>query len=215
MKLLKIERAILLGLVISIAAATLSGYSVFSQQCDDIRGRVLRLHILANSDSAADQHLKLNVRDKILEQSDEIFGNAKSKEEAEANARERLPEIIKIAKDEVTREGYSYDVNAQLVNMYFTTRTYGDVTLPAGYYDAVRITIGKAQGHNWWCVLFPSLCLPAAQTNEIDELNSVLPPNEVGIVRAPEGKEVVIKFKIVELCEQFKNFLRSHGISFL
>lgn len=214
MKLLKIERAVILGLVISIAASMVSGYSVFSKECDDIRGRVLRLHIIANSDSVSDQQLKLNVRDKILEHSDEIFGKASTKEEAEEKVRAKLDEIEKIAKDEVAREGYSYDVKAQLVNMYFNTRTYGDVTLPAGYYDAVRVTIGKAEGHNWWCVLFPSLCLPAAEVNEGDVLSKALSPNEICIVRSPGNRTIVMKFKTVELFEEFKNFLKSHGIWF-
>lgn len=214
MKLLKIEKAIIFGLVISITAASLSGFSVFSAQCGDIRGRVLRLHILANSDSAADQQLKLNVRDKILAQSAEIFETAKTKEQAEKNIQAKLPEIVKTAQTEVNREGYSYNVGAKLVNMYFTTRTYGDITLPAGNYDAVRITIGSAKGHNWWCVLFPALCLPAAEETQTDELNDVLTPNEVGIVKSSGSKNIVIKFKTVELCEDFKDFLKSHGISF-
>lgn len=213
MKLLKIEKAVLFGLLITVMAVTMSGFSAFSTQCDDIRGRVLRLHILANSDSTADQQLKLNVRDKILAQSSELFIAAKTKEQAEDNVRTKLPEITKIAQDEVEKEGYSYTVKAALVHMYFTTRTYGNITLPAGDYDAVRITIGEAKGHNWWCVLYPSLCLPAAETTQNKELNDVLTPNEVCIVKSPGKQDVVIKFKTVELCEQFKVFLKSHGIN--
>ncbi len=190
----------------------LSGFSGFSTQCDDIRGRVLRLHILANSDSAVDQQLKLNVRDKILEQSAELFKSAQSKQQAEEDVCEKLPEIVKVAQAEVNREGYSYKVGANLVHMYFSTRTYGNVTLPAGDYDAVRITIGAAKGHNWWCVLYPSLCLPAAE--KPTKLGDVLTPNEVNIVNGTGKNGVVIKFKSVELCEQFKDFLKSHGISF-
>jgi stage II sporulation protein R len=210
MKLLKIERAVILGLLITITASTISGFSAFAAQCGDIRQSVLRLHILANSDSEADQQLKLNVRDKILENSQEIFGTAQTKEQAEENVREKLPEITKLAQDEVYSEGYSYKVNASLVNMYFTTRKYGNVTLPAGYYDAVRITIGEAKGHNWWCVLFPSLCLPAAEETQTDKLSDVLPQNEVGIVEGADKKDIVVKFKAVEICEQIKDFFVSH-----
>ena len=213
MKLLKVEKAILFGLLITVAAATISGYSVFATQCGDIRGSVLRLHILANSDTTADQQLKLNVRDKILAQSALLFKTVKTKAEAEENVRAKLPEIIKIAQAEVKKEGYSYTVGAALVHMYFTTRTYGSITLPAGDYDAVRITIGAAKGHNWWCVLFPSLCLPAAEGTQSQELSDVLSPNEVRIVESYGRKDVVIKFKTVELCEQFKDFLKSHGIN--
>lgn len=213
MKLLKIEKAVILGFLITILAASFSGFSVFASQCSDIRGRVLRLHILANSDSKADQQLKLNVRDKILEKSQELFAMASNKEQAEKNAREKLPEIIKTAQDEVNREGYKYKVNARLVNMYFTTRTYGKLTLPAGYYDAVRITIGEAKGHNWWCVLFPSLCIPACEGQQNHKLSDVLTPGEVNIVENSDKPDITIKFKTVEVFEQFNDFLKSHGVS--
>lgn len=213
MKLLKIEKAVLLGLVITIMATALSGFSVFAAQCSDIRTRVLRLHIIANSDSKSDQQLKLNVRDKLLDKSHEIFAAAASKQQAEKNAREKLPQIIKIAQDEVNREGYHYKVDAHLVNMYFPTRTYGSITLPAGYYDAVRITIGKAKGHNWWCVLFPALCVPACEGQQNQEISDVLTPCETDIVENSEKPDITIKFKTVELFEQFNDFLKSHGIN--
>lgn len=214
MKLLKIEKAVLFGLIIAIMATTFSGFSVFSTQCGDIRGRVLRLHILANSDSAADQQLKLNVRDRILTQSAGFFKETKTKAQAEKNVRAKLPEVAKIAQAEIIKEGYHYKVSAKLVHMYFTTRTYGNITLPAGDYDAVRITIGAALGHNWWCVLFPSLCVPAARKNQTKLLDDVLTPNEVCIVKSSRRPNIEIKFKTIELCQQFKHFLKSHGICF-
>lgn len=214
MKLLKIEKAVLFGLIITILASSLSGFSVFSTQCGDIRGRVLRLHILANSDSASDQQLKLNVRDRILGQSSDLFKEAKTKAQAEKNIRVKLPEVAKIAQNEITREGYRYKVSAKLVHMYFTTRAYGNIVLPAGDYDAVRVTIGAAKGHNWWCVLFPSLCVPAARKNQTKLLSDVLTPNEVYLVKSSRRPNVVIKFKTVELCQRFKHFLKSHGIYF-
>lgn len=208
MKLKQIEKAVLMGLLITVMAASFSGMSAFASQCGDIRGRVLRLHILANSDSAADQQLKLNVRDKILAQSAELFGKADTKQEAEAVVRANLPKLVMVAQNEVRREGYNYIVGANLVNMYFTTRTYGDVTLPAGDYDAVRITIGAAKGHNWWCVLFPQLCLPAAEQSK--KIGDVLTPGEVGVVEGAGKKDIVIKFKAVEVCEQVGNFFKAH-----
>lgn len=212
MKLLKIEKAIILGLVIAIIASSLSGFSVFAAQCGDIRSRVLRLHILANSDTKADQQLKLQVRDRILAESAVLFKAANTKEEAEKNARAKLPEIVKIAQQEIKQEGYNYQVHAALVHMYFTTRTYGTVTLPAGDYDAVRVTIGAAKGHNWWCVLFPALCLPAAEKKQAKKLGDVLTPTEVGIVKGKGRPDITIKFKTVELYEQFRQFLKTHGV---
>jgi stage II sporulation protein R len=212
MKLLKIEKAVLLGLVIAVIASSLSGFSVFSTQCGDIRSRVLRLHILANSDTKVDQQLKLHVRDRILADSAVLFKTTKTKAEAEKDVRAKLPEIIKIAQNEVKREGYAYKVGAKLVHMYFTTRTYGAVTLPAGDYDAVRVTIGAAKGHNWWCVLFPSLCLPAAEKTQSKKLADVLTPAEVRIVKGKGRPDIVIKFKTVELYEQLRQFLKTHGV---
>lgn len=214
MKLMKIEKAVLLGLVITIMASAFSGFSVFASQCGDIRGRVLRLHILANSNTVADQQLKLNVRDKILSESQELFANAKTKKQAETSAREKMPEIIRTAQDEVYREGYDYKVRGQVVNMYFSTRTYGKITLPAGYYDAVRLTIGKAEGHNWWCVLFPKLCVPACEGEQKKQISDVLTPGETNIVENYGSTNITIKFKVVEMFEQADEFLKSHGINF-
>lgn len=209
-KILKIEKAVICGLVISIAAAMISGMSVCAKQYDDIRNGVLRLHILANSDSKADQQLKLNVRDKILAQSAELFKTASNKQEAEKNVRAKLPEIVSIAQAEIKKEGYSYPVKAQLVNMYFTSRTYGKVTLPAGNYDAVRVTIGAAKGHNWWCVLFPPLCVPSVQKAESKKIDDILSPGEVCIVKNPGKPDVELKLKSVEFLEQAKDFIKSH-----
>lgn len=204
MNLRKLEKAIIFGLVLTVSVAMLSQFSQFSAQCDDIRSKVLRLHILANSDSAEDQQLKIKVRDRILAASSELFKKADNKEEAEKNVRANLDKIKKTAQDEVKREGFDYPVNAELVNMYFTTRTYDTVTLPAGNYDAVRITIGKASGHNWWCVLFPSLCIPAASDDIKQKVDDVLDKEETKIVTNPDS--VVVKFKAVELFEQVKSW---------
>jgi stage II sporulation protein R len=214
-KLLKIEKAIICGLLITVTAATVSGLSVFAQQYKQITTDVLRLHILANSDSNSDQQLKLNVRDKILAQSAELFQNAASRAEAEANVRPKLPEIEAIAEAEIKKEGYNYPVKAELVNMYFPNRTYGDITLPAGYYDAVRVTIGAAKGHNWWCVLYPALCLPTADEKTSQKIGDVLSPGEVYIVKNTNKPDIAIKLKSVELFEQFECFLQTNFSSFI
>lgn len=207
MKIRKFEIALAFGLIAAIAISGFSSMSAFAARCDDIRGSVLRLHILANSDSTADQALKLKVRDKILASSGELFGGAESKKEVMDKISKELPEIQKIAQEEIRREGYSYSVQAKLVHMYFTTRTYGSYTLPAGYYDALRITIGKAQGHNWWCVMFPPLCLPSAEGEETME--SVFTPGEQNIVKGSSQPKIKIEFKIVEIYEDIVNWFES------
>lgn len=202
----KLEKSVLCAFLVAIIAMSTTDYTAFAKQCGDIRQKVFRLHILANSDSAADQALKLKVRDKILEASGTLFATTGGKKEAEAEAKANLDKLLAIAQQEVCQEGYQYQVKAAIVHMYFNTRTYGDVTLPAGNYDALRITIGAAKGHNWWCVLFPPLCLPAADGKE--KLQDVLGPNESGIVT--DGKQsIIIKFKVVELYEGAKNYIQN------
>jgi len=155
----KIEIALVIGLVLSIF---LTSFTSFAKDCDEIRSASLRLHILANSDSEVDQALKLKVRDRILEQSPDLFLPARSKAQAKQAVERELPQIENAAREEILRAGYDYPVKAELVNMYFETKTYDGLILPAGRYDAVRVYIGSARGENWWCVLFPPLCIPAA-----------------------------------------------------
>ena len=200
----KFEVALLFGLVIAVLLSFISGYASFANQCNDIRSEVFRLHVLANSDSKADQALKLKVRDKIISESGKLFGNAKSKAEAEKIASANLSEIQQVAQQEVYDLGYKYKVKAQITNMFFVTKQYADVTMPAGYYDALRITIGAAKGHNWWCVMFPPLCLPAATGESKTQIQDVLNSKQVKIVKSGKQPQYVIKFKIVEWVEQIK-----------
>lgn len=210
MKIKKIDIALLIGFVIAIIAGN---FSAFANNCDDIRSSVVRLHILANSDSKEDQQLKLMVRDRLLSSSDEIFGDADSIEIAEANVDANLRKIEDISREVIEENGSDYEVHAELANMYFTTRVYDNITMPAGYYDALRITIGEAKGRNWWCVLYPPLCLPAA-TQE----NS--PNEEVGAANTDDyftneqsdiieqSSDYEVKFAIVEVVESVKNFFK-------
>lgn len=201
--MLKIEKAILIGFLVAVVAMMTANFSAFAAQSSDIRQKVFRLHILANSDSKADQSLKLNVRDRILEKSGTLFQEANNKAQVIQEARASLPQIEAIARDEIHREGYSYPVQAHIVHMYFNTRVYGNVTLPAGDYDALRITIGAAKGHNWWCVLFPPLCLPSAEGEE--KLAENLTPAEDQTVKQGREPQVQVKFKTLEVLEGLKD----------
>lgn len=154
-----LEMAVLAGLIFTLLTGAVAA---FAGQSAALRGDVLRLHILANSDEAFDQQIKLEVRDAILNAySDELSGSA-DKAQAKAQVEMLLPRIEQTAKSVVRESGASYPVRAQVVRMYFETRVYGDVAMPAGTYDAVRITIGEARGHNWWCVLYPPVCISSA-----------------------------------------------------
>ena len=196
------EKSLCLAFIFTV----LISFTGLTAGCEDISNRVLRLHVLANSDSAEDQSLKLKVRDRILAESAGMLDQIQNKEQAERAVKARLIQFKTAAADEIKKQGYDYPVNVELTHMYFTTREYNEVTLPAGNYDALRVTIGKAEGHNWWCVIFPAMCLPAAE--EPKELSDVLNANQLKIVEGKGGFEV--KFKSVELYEQLKSYLEKH-----
>lgn len=182
------------GLVLTIMISNIGSFISDGKKLDELRNSVLRLHILANSDSESDQQLKLMVRDALLERSDDIFGDADTLESAEENVREKLSLIVEIAEETLAEHGCTDKVNAELADMYFDQRSYGDITMPAGEYTALRVTIGSAQGHNWWCVMYPPLCIPAACEEEIsDDKNTeseFFDGEEQDILYNPEKYEV-------------------------
>lgn len=200
----RLELSLLLAFVFCIAVSFIS----FENECDDIRGSVLRMHILANSDSERDQQLKLLVRDRIISESENIFEGCNSYDEALAAAQNNTAFFEQTARDVLRENGCRDDVSVQLSESYFSTRVYGDITLPAGIYEAVQIKIGSAQGHNWWCVMFPSICLPSGNADE--ELCEVLSDEQVSIV-THDGYE--LKFRCVEIYEQFLENLRKENYS--
>ncbi len=195
-----ITKALVSGFIISIFCSFLGFFS----RCDSISDKIFRLHIIANSDSAEDQALKLKVRDRILNDVGMELSAAGDIIGAKEIAEEKLMEIESIAQDEVLKNGYEYSVKAQIVHMYFSTRYYGDITMPAGYYDALRITIGEAKGKNWWCVMFPPMCLPAAEGPA--ELQKVLDTGEVNMLDS--GQKYVLEFKAVEVYAKLQEFIR-------
>lgn len=194
------ERAILSGFLVAI----LMSFTGFAGKCEKISEKVLRLHVIANSNSEEDQALKLKVRDKVLKICEESFKKSEDLSQALDVANKNIYIILKAAQDEIKENGYYYNVNAEIVNMHFNTRHYSEVTLPAGNYNAVRITIGEAKGKNWWCVMFPPMCLPAAQ--EQKELEDVLNPEEMNIVNG--GEKYEFKFKLVEILEEIREWIK-------
>lgn len=158
-RLRAVRIALCLGTLICIL---LANFASFAQACAEVRADTLRLHILANSDSEQDQALKLAVRDAILAEYGELFSAQATQQDAKAVARENLDSMEKTAARVLEQAGCPQEVHAHVVNMMFHTKQYDGFTLPAGMYDAVRIELGQAAGHNWFCVLFPPLCVPAA-----------------------------------------------------
>lgn len=198
-KLTKFNFVIALTLVLCAVFSCTS----FAKQCAQIRGEVLRLHILANSDSAADQALKLKVRDAVLEEGAEIFEGASDLITAQGQIEAHTSRLKEIAEKTVKLNGYNYPVTVVVEKEYFNTRTYDDVTLPAGQYSAVRILIGEGEGKNWWCVMFPPMCLPAAESEAT--IDQVLTEEGTELVKSNPKYEV--RFKIVEIFEEIKEKL--------
>ena len=195
----RLEISVCLGLVFAVLLSIAS----LNTECSEIRDSVLRLHVLATSDSAEDQALKLKVRDRILTVSEKMFSHAATKEEAVEDARNHLSLLQEEAQKVIFDDGYAYPVSVSLETSYFTTRSYGNVTLPAGEYQALRVVIGDGGGHNWWCGMFPPLCISAASEEEA-QLSDVLSPEQMTLVES-DGYE--IKFKCVELYEEFRRAL--------
>ncbi len=181
-----------LGLIIAVILSNIGSFIGDGMRLERLRGSVLRLHIIANSDSEEDQRLKLCVRDALLANEEEIFGEAGSLAEAELAAEEKLPEIVRIAEETLRAEGCRDSVRAEIADVEFDERTYGDITMPAGTYRALRVTIGEAKGHNWWCVMYPPLCIPAAcgVTDDKDAEDVYFSRSELDILRKPKKYRV-------------------------
>jgi len=173
---------------------------------------LIRLHVVANSDSPEDQELKRVVRDRILEYIREETENSASIEQTKTVVSEKIPEITRIAKETVRDKGYDYDVETALGMYPFPTKAYGDIVLPAGNYQALKVVIGDGRGSNWWCVLFPPLCFVDVTHGTVpdmvkDDLREVLTDEEYSIIASAEdGNDIPIKikFKIVELFQDSK-----------
>lgn len=177
---------------------------------NELSSNLLRLHVIANSDSTEDQNLKLKVRDALLDYMSKNLANVSSKSEAIDLISKNSDELTKIAKNIITSEGYNYDVNISIENTYFPTKNYYNISLPSGYYDSVRVKIGSASGKNWWCVMFPPLCFidsssGALATNSEDYLESNLSPDAFTLVSDSNNNSVTFKFKILE-------FFSNHNI---
>lgn len=169
----------------------------------DIANSVFRLHVLANSDSKEDQNLKYKVRDNLLSYMNSICSNCKSKQEAIRLVEENKDSFKEIALHTIQEQGYSYSVNINIGNFEFPTKNYGDISLPAGYYDALRVEIGEAKGQNWWCVMFPPLCFVDISSGVVpDESKELMENNlseeEFALVSKEEDNEIQFKFKLLE-----------------
>ena len=191
------------ALVCGFVLAALCSFFPFAAACGQLPRDVVRLHVVANSNGAEDQAVKLLVRDAVLEEAARWYQGADSMEEASSRLCTHLQSIAGAARQVLGEQGMGYSATAQMTEMYFPTRDYGDFRLPAGRYRTLRVTLGEGAGKNWWCVVFPSLCLPAATQ---EEALLTLPEGERQVVEG--GQDVQVKLKAVELWESLREWLR-------
>lgn len=169
---------------------------------ESISQKVFRLHILANSDSPYDQNLKLLVKDEILKLSTELFTDAKSVNDARHIAENNIKAFENTAQQVVEANGYTYKVSAYTDEEYFNTRKYDGFIMPAGEYNTLKIIIGNGEGHNWWCVMYPSVCISGC-TDDFDE---IMNDEEKEMLTS---SKFIPKFKIIEIYERIKNKILS------
>lgn len=197
------SKKIKISICVSMIVAIIFSICSFAKTSQEIRSDVLRLHVIANSDSSVDQNLKIRLRDFLLEEAKSIFDGSVNVENAVEKIEPQIPALEKSAKEFIQASGFDYDIKISLSREYFTTRTYETVTLPAGRYLALRVVIGAGEGHNWWCVMFPPMCVPAADKK--DEIENVFTEDEIKLVESSPKYE--IRFKVVEICEEIKESL--------
>ena len=184
-----------------------SAYSYVSAISDNLYNSIFRLHVIANSDSTEDQNLKYIVRDNLINYINEKSENFSTKDDVIAYAKNHLEDLKTIAEKTVKENGYNYPVTVEIGNFEFPTKRYGDISFPAGFYDALRVKIGSSQGKNWWCVMFPPLCFIDTTTGIVPDdskkdLEDNLSDENYRIVSESDNTDISVKFKIIEFFEK-------------
>ena len=202
MKISKLRNFSLIALLLFIYIF-ISAQNYVSAISNNLSDAVFRLHVIANSDSAEDQSLKLKVRDSLLNYMNKLSENCSTKEEAISLANLHKSDFQKIAQQTILDNGYNYSVKININNFYFPTKNYGDISLPAGIYDALRVEIGEAKGQNWWCVMFPSLCFIDISSGIVDNeskenLERNLEEESYAIISTQNKPDIKFKFKLIE-----------------
>lgn len=200
-KLKRWELALMFGILVAVVTGSWLG-----QEQKELSDRVIRFHVIANSDSEADQALKLAVRDRVLEEAEGLYPENATLEEARTALEGHLAALAAAGRAVVEEQGRDYPVTAQLTDCWFPTKEYGDFALPAGNYTALRVTIGEGAGQNWWCVAFPPLCLGAASETVDQATEAGLFTPEQGALVTGENEGYVIKFKAMEWLGQVQGF---------
>lgn len=186
-----------ISLSLALVCTLLLSMNGFVNACSEMQSNIIRIRVIANSDSAEDQSLKLLVRDAVLRSSNELFSGAESYEDAVIMAKDNLNFFKECAEAAVCAEGFDYSVEVRMGSEFFDTREYDDFTLPAGEYETLVFTIGEGKGENWWCVMFPKVCVGACSGKLTDTLS------EKSANYAQNGSKYVLKFKLVDVFHKF------------
>lgn len=206
----KIFSRLLVILLLFLFFFIFSAFSYANNVSEDLANSVFRLHVIANSDSTVDQDLKYQVRDNVLNYMNNLCSNCKTKNEAMEIAKNHSDDFRNIAQKTVEDNGFDYNVNVIIGNYSFPTKKYGDILLPSGNYDALRIEIGEAKGKNWWCVMFPPLCFVDISSGIVPEEsketleNNIPNTEEYILINENKSNEIKLKFKLVELFQNVK-----------
>ena len=190
-----------LALIFAFISLLLVSMVGFSNSCEEMYENIIRIRIIPNSDSAEDQELKLQIRDSILSASEKLFSDVKTMEDALVVTNESLAHFKQIAQNVISVNGYDYNLSVELREEFFDTRVYDDFTLPAGVYETAVFTVGEGKGKNWWCVVFPQVCVGTCSGKLTDSVSAATAE------LAYSHQKYVIKFKTVEIFEKIKNYL--------
>lgn len=164
----------------------------------ELYDRILRLHVIADSDSDADQAVKLKVRDAVLKLLGDEMETSPDLEQARTAAERLMPEAERVARQVLRDSGFSYGATVTLGYEYYPTRDYGGFRLPAGRYLSYRIVLGSGEGHNWWCVLFPALCTAPAERQEDEFVTAGFTPGQIGVLSGKKSPKYAVRFRILE-----------------
>ncbi len=195
-KFKRIDKILLSGFFLAVLFAFIG----FSAQCEEISEKTLRMHVLANSDTEYDQRVKIYVKDELSLFAGELIEEATSIEEAQLILSQSMDEIQRLANMKLDEINVGYSATVSLENAYFPTREYETFTLPAGEYEALQVMLGEASGQNWWCVVYPSLCISSA-SDEYEDFSK----EEQEIIQSPD--DFTVSFKVYEWYQNIKNFL--------
>ena len=194
-------KAFNIALICALVSAIMVSMISFEASCEEMYDNIIRIRILANSNAKADQELKLQIRNDILEFSKDMFSGVNSYEDAVIITNENSQELLGVARNTIRENGYDYTVSLEFKDEFFDTRVYDNFTLPAGIYKTAVFTVGEGKGQNWWCVIFPQVCVGACSGNLEDSIS------KASSDYAYNAEDYVIKFKTVEILEKVKKYL--------